>query len=240
MVGVVYKDGVIIGADTRETSEDIVVNKLCNKIRYLAPNIYCCVAGTSADGEKTTELISSELELHQMDTGGIQPRVVTACTLLRRKLYRYQGYIRASIILGGCDLKGPHVYEINHHGSTSKLPYTTMGSGALAAMSVFETEWIDDLSEIDALALVKRAVTAGVFNDLGSGSNVDTCIIRSDGTVTMDRDYLNANNVDSYRNSISKSERLFIKNGTTSVLKSLFIPHRGSTLDDVVVTSMES
>merc|ERR1711937_265426 len=133
IVGIVYKDGIIIGADTRETCEDVVVNKNCNKIHYLAPNIYCCAAGTSADVNKTTEVISSELELHRMNTGMDQLRVVIACTLLKRKLYRYQGYLGASVILGGCDLKGPHVYQVNQHGSTSKLPYTTMGSGALSA-----------------------------------------------------------------------------------------------------------
>merc|ERR1712151_1342731 len=238
VVGIVYKDGVIIGADTRETCDDVVVNKLCNKIHYLAPNIYCCAAGTSADVNKTTEVISSELELHQMNTGMNQLRVVTACALLKRKLYRYQGYIGASVILGGCDLKGPQVYQINQHGSTSKLPFTTMGSGSLAAMSIFETYWMEDMSEASALNLVKRAVAAGVFNDLGSGSNVDICVIRTDGTVTIDRSEIKMNNVQSFRDSIRESERLSFKNGTTSVLDSVFIPHREPTLDDVIVTSL--
>lgn len=39
----------------------------------------------------------------------------------------------------------------------------------------------DDLSEEEAVALVAKAIRAGIFNDLGSGSNVDVCIIRKDG-----------------------------------------------------------
>ena len=39
----------------------------------------------------------------------------------------------------------------------------------------------DDMSEEDAVALVAKAIRAGIFNDLGSGSNVDVCIIRKDG-----------------------------------------------------------
>ena len=31
------------------------------------------------------------------------------------------------------------------------------------------------------MALVAKAIRAGIFNDLGSGSNVDVCIIRKDG-----------------------------------------------------------
>lgn len=39
IAGIVYKDGVILGADTRATSGPIVSDKNCEKIHYLAPNI---------------------------------------------------------------------------------------------------------------------------------------------------------------------------------------------------------
>jgi Proteasome subunit len=43
-----------LGADTRATEGPIVCDKNCEKIHYIAPNIYCCGAGTSADTENTT------------------------------------------------------------------------------------------------------------------------------------------------------------------------------------------
>jgi 20S proteasome subunit beta 2 len=121
-----------------------------------------------------------------MDTHA-SSRVVTACTLLKRMLFRYQGHVSAALVLGGCDISGPHVYQIYPHGSTGKLPYTTMGSGSLAAMSVFESTWREGMPEAEAVTLVQRAIGAGIFNDLGSGSNVDVCIIRMDGTVDYRR-----------------------------------------------------
>lgn len=54
IVGLIYKDGVVIGADTRATAGEIVADKNCFKIHYLAPNIYCCGAGTAADCDKVT------------------------------------------------------------------------------------------------------------------------------------------------------------------------------------------
>ena len=54
-------------------------------------------------------------------------------------LFRYQGHIGTYLIMGGVDVTGPHLYEIAAHGSTSKVPYCTMGSGTLAAMSVLES-----------------------------------------------------------------------------------------------------
>jgi len=36
-------------------------------------------------------------------------------------------------------------------GSASFLPYATMGSGSLAAMSVFEAKYKDDMTEKEAM-----------------------------------------------------------------------------------------
>jgi 20S proteasome subunit beta 2 len=239
IVGIVYKDGVVLGADTRATGGTEVADKNCEKIHYLAPNIFCCGAGTAADTEKTTELISSQLDLLRMNTGGSQSRVVTACTMLKRMLYRYQGQVSAALVLGGCDVNGPHVYQIYPHGSTGKLPYTTMGSGSLAAMSVFETGWADDMTEEEAVELVKRSILAGIFNDLGSGSNVDTCVIRTDGTTTLNRGAVQPNDVKPLRDAINRSDKLNMRSGTTSILRSSFTPH-SVTLADVTVTAMET
>jgi 20S proteasome alpha/beta subunit len=54
IAGVMFKDGIILGADTRATEGPIVCDKNCEKIHYIAPNIYCCGAGTSADTENST------------------------------------------------------------------------------------------------------------------------------------------------------------------------------------------
>ena len=48
IVGVVYDGGIVLGADTRATEGDTVADKNCEKIHYIADNIWCCGAGTSA------------------------------------------------------------------------------------------------------------------------------------------------------------------------------------------------
>ena len=48
------QDGVVLGADTRSTAGSTVADKNCEKIHYIAPNIYCCGAGTAADTENVT------------------------------------------------------------------------------------------------------------------------------------------------------------------------------------------
>ena len=92
-----------MGADTRATVGPIVGDKNCEKIHFIAPNMYCCGAGTAADTEFTTNLISSKLELHMLNSGRL-PRVSTAMTLLKQMLFRYQGHIGAALILGGYEI----------------------------------------------------------------------------------------------------------------------------------------
>ncbi|KAL4219705.1 Proteasome subunit beta type-7 [Mactra antiquata] len=179
IAGIIYKDGVVLGADTRATEDTVVADKNCSKIHYLADNMYCCGAGTAADTEMTTQMISSQLELHKLNTGR-KPRVATANRLLKQMLFRYQGHISAALVLGGVDVTGPHLYSIHPHGSTDKLPYVTMGSGSLAAMATFEDRFKPNMEKDEAMKLVRDAIAAGIFNDLGSGSNVDICVITKD------------------------------------------------------------
>jgi len=231
IVGLVYKDGIVLGADTRATEGPIVADKNCEKIHYISPNIFCCGAGTAADTENTTEQISSQLALHRLATGR-QSRVVTACIMLRQFLFGYRGYISAALVLGGVDLEGAHLYTIYPHGSTDKLPYVTMGSGSLAAMSIFESEYKDDLERDEAMKLVSKAVAAGVFNDLGSGGNIDLTVITRDRT-------------DVYRGYAQPNPRKYRPEhpyvypvGTTRVLKEEVVPLAKRT--EIVVESMDT
>ncbi|GAB4815429.1 hypothetical protein N2152v2_002475 [Parachlorella kessleri] len=179
IAGIIFKDGVVLGADTRSTAGSTVADKNCEKIHYIAPNIYCCGAGTAADTENVTGMVASALELHRYGTGR-GSRVVTAMTLLKSHLFRYQGHVSAALVLGGVDFRGPHLFTIYPHGSTDSLPYATMGSGSLNAMAVFEAGYKDDLTRDEAVDLVTKAIRSGVYNDLGSGSNVDICVITRD------------------------------------------------------------
>lgn len=140
-MGCLYKDGIVLGADTRATEGPIVADKNCEKVRlsvhslahqllrcsfvwflhftssphgvpfqsldsptfrrsprryahrsipqihYITENIRCCGAGTAADTEFTTALISSNMELHALNSGRT-PRVVTAMTMLKQYLFR--------------------------------------------------------------------------------------------------------------------------------------------------------
>lgn len=73
-----------------------------------------------------------------------------------------KGYVEAALILGGVDKHGSHIYTIHPHGSTDRLPYTTMGSGSLAAMTVFESRWKPNM-KVRKLVVFKYILTTERF-----------------------------------------------------------------------------
>ena len=91
-----------------------------------------------------------------------------------------------------------------------------MGSGSLAAMSVFETQWKTQMTSADAIKLCSDAIMAGIFNDLGSGSNVDVAVITAEKT-TLKRNYIRPNE----RTQKLKSYKF--ARGTTNVLNQKII-----------------
>jgi 20S proteasome subunit beta 2 len=145
IAGIMFDGGVILGADTRATGGATVLDKMCAKLHHVAPNIYCAGAGTAADTQHVNRQVSHELALMRLNTGR-QSRVITAITRLCEKLFKYQGQIGAYLILAGYDCTGPWLYGMSADGTYKHQPYTTLGSGSLAAMSVFETEYKDGLT----------------------------------------------------------------------------------------------
>lgn len=67
--GVVTKDAVVLGADTRATSGDLVSDKNTLKLHRLADNIWTAGAGGAADLEHTTAMFESKMELERLATG---------------------------------------------------------------------------------------------------------------------------------------------------------------------------
>ena len=79
-------------------------SRASHQIHYISESIRCCGAGTAADTEFVTAMISSNIELHALSTGR-KPRVVTAMTMLKQHLYK--------CVLTSCRLQ-----------MLSRIPYT--------------------------------------------------------------------------------------------------------------------
>lgn len=132
-------------------------------------------------------MIKRELELHRFNTHS-ENRVQMAAGRLSNIAFKHGGQLGTHLIIGGVDCKGPQLIEVSNDGNMYSFPYLTMGSGCLAAMGVMETGFTENMEENAARDLVVASIEAGVYHDLGSGSNVDYCIIKK-GKVDYVRNY---------------------------------------------------
>lgn len=188
IVGIKYKTGVVLCADTRSTSGPVVANKNCEKIHFIFDNIMCCGAGTAADTRRVTRMASRELQLFSYRNMK-QPYITHAERMIVDYLHGYGGQIGAALVLGGIDNNGARLYSISPHGYSVSLDFTSLGSGSYAAIAILESGYRKEMSKDEAMSLGVRAVKAGILNDLYSGSNVDVCVIDADG-VEKHRNYL--------------------------------------------------
>ncbi|KAM9915351.1 hypothetical protein OXX80_014115, partial [Metschnikowia pulcherrima] len=89
----------------------------------------------------------------------------------------------------------------------------SLGSGSLAAMAILELNWKPDMTRDEAVKLCADAIEAGIWNDLGSGSNVDVCVLEVGKDAELLRNYLTPN----VRSAKARSYKF--ARGTTAVLR---------------------
>lgn len=144
--------------------------------------------------ENNSTNIHPKMESLQLDQRDDQLLLVGAvpieeiCMFLQDELFEGNGQIGANIILGGVWEGCAQLVAIHPHGSMDvDLPFAALGSGGLAAMGVMEDGYNNTMSVEEGIDLVQRAILAGIQNDLGSGSQVDLCIVYPDGSSKMQR-----------------------------------------------------
>ena len=122
-------------------------------------------------------MIKRELELHRLNTHS-ENRVQMAAGRLSAHAFQYGGHLGTYLIVGGVDVKGPQLIEVSGDGNSFAFPFITLGSGSLQAMAIMETHYKDNMTEEEAKNMCIAAIEAGIYHDLGSGSNVDVCVIK--------------------------------------------------------------
>ncbi|XP_044170865.1 probable proteasome subunit beta type-2 isoform X7 [Acropora millepora] len=117
----------------------------------------CCGAGTAADTEYVTQLISSNIQLHSLSTGRQIPRLHKCCSCS-----------------GWCRLEWSNF--------TYSVPTWVMVHWLLCQCLSLDVNLTWNLMKLKKL--VCDAIAAGIFNDLGSGSNVELCIVTKEDILT--------------------------------------------------------
>lgn len=188
LVGIVCKDGIIMGGDRRATAGNIIMSKTARKVVPLNEFIMTSWTGGVADAQLTHKIIAAELKLKELKTKS-RPTVKEAANLLSMMIYRNirQPAMIPSIVgmlIGGVNEDGStELYTIEPAGSVVKVEDydANFSSGMPYILGLLERQYKKDMTVKEGIELAKEALKSSTQRDSGSGNGIDIFSITKDG-----------------------------------------------------------
>jgi len=185
IVSMQFKDGVMLGADSRTSvGGQYVANRLTDKLQPLVDNIFIQRSGASAHTQNVGDYVSHYLTNLSQELDE-PPRVRTAAQLIQSMCYTNKSWISASIIVAGWDkYEGGQIYACPSGATLAeKVPFALGGSGSSYIYGFVDAnfkgnkEWDNDT----ARNMVRRAISHAIHRDGSSGGIVRTMSITKNG-----------------------------------------------------------
>ena len=187
-MGVVCRDGIVMGTDTRATMGTFVAHKKAKKVYPIDEHVAMTIAGGVADAQSVVEVLRANSKLYKYEKG--LPIPISAVARLAANVLfsaRYYPFILQSII-GGVDDQGPHIFALDPLGSVTEEKCVSTGSGSPIAYGVLEPGYKEGMSVKEAIPLVVRAVNSAMKRDSASGDSFDVAIISKEGYRELSED----------------------------------------------------
>jgi len=180
-VGIQAKDGIILCADMRASAGYFIANNNTMKIQKIDEHAGMTMAGGVADAQNITDILRYHANLHRIEKN--KPIPIKSLTRLTSLIFHQnRGYpFIADILVGGYDLSGPDLYNIDMFGSVEKKNFVTTGSGSPVAYGLLEEEYHENLSVDEAKVIALRAVKAAITRNIGTGDGINIVTIDKDG-----------------------------------------------------------
>jgi proteasome beta subunit len=173
-VGMICKDGIVMGTEKRATMGNFIASKRAKKIYQIADRIALTTAGSVGDAQFLYRIIKVETNLYEIRKEK-RPTVKAVATLVSNILNqtRYFPYF-VQLLIGGVDKRGPSVFSIDPiGGAIEEQDIVATGSGSLTAYGVLEDRYYDGISTDEAVEVVVRAIYNAMRRDSASGDGID-------------------------------------------------------------------
>lgn len=188
LVGIVCKDGVVMGGDRRSTAGTIVMSKNSRKVEKV--NDYLLVSGTggAADIDLSIKIIAAELKLQELKTKS-RPTVKEAANMVGMLLYRsirnpsMIPHIVGMLVAGYNEDGTTELYTVEPAGGVYKIKDydANFSSGMPYIIGFLERTWRPDLTVEEGVQLAVEALKASTQRDVGSGNGIDVFTVTRDG-----------------------------------------------------------
>lgn len=180
VVGLTYKDGVILAAEKRFSYGTHVISRTGKKVFRISDKVGAACAGMVADMQVLIREITAYVKLRELEKGrDIPPKAVAKLMSVMLFERRFTPLL-TQVILGGIDTE-PSVFALDPLGSIIPDEYATVGTGAEVAIGLIEDGFAKNMSEEEAKELVVRAIKSAIQRDAASGDGVDLLYITKEG-----------------------------------------------------------
>lgn len=180
-VGMVCTDGVVLATDTRVTAGGFIAHKRGKKLIKIDQNLAMTISGGVADAQNVVDVLKYYSNMYRLDKGRPMP-VKSAAQIVSNLLFssRYYPYI-ADVIIGGMDVGGGSIYNVDIFGSINAEKVMATGSGSPVAYGVLESEFREGMTVAKAYPIAARAVIAAMRRNVATGDHFDVAVIDKDG-----------------------------------------------------------
>lgn len=89
-----FKDGVILGADSRTTTGAYIANRVTDKLTQVHDTIWCCRSGSAADTQAVADIVSYHLNMYGV-TNAEAPTTQVAASLFQELCYENKDALRS-------------------------------------------------------------------------------------------------------------------------------------------------
>lgn len=180
-VGIVFKDGVILGADKRFAYGNFIMSRNSKKVFMINNNVGAACAGMISDMQTLIKRVEAEAKIRELEIRRpVPPNSVAkfmSAIMFNERLYP----LLTQVIVGGVD-GVPSVYVLDPLGSIIPDEYAAVGSGTEIAIGVIESEYKKDMDEESAVKLTVKSLKSAMLRDAASGDGIDLLIIKSNET----------------------------------------------------------
>ncbi len=180
-VGLKFKDGVVLIVDKRIASR-LMEPKSIEKIFKIDHHIGCATSGLVADARILVDqarVIAQVNKITYDENMGVEELVKRICDY--KQNYTQYGGVRpfgTALLVAGVDELGEHLFETDPSGALVSYKAGSIGAGRNVVMEVFEEQYAEGMSMMDAVELGLKALKKATEEEKLNPKAVEIGIVR--------------------------------------------------------------
>ena len=182
-VGIIVKDGVVIGTESQASAGMLVASKQFQKLFEINNFTAATIAGGVADCMYVINQLRAISRIKEVEEGMVpEPKYIA--NVCRNILFSGRSFFMSMMIVGGYSIKDKSgmLIGIDMLGTWyEEGSFISFGSGSPFSLGVLEADWKPNMSKADGVNLIKTAISSSRERDAGSGYALQICTIDKDG-----------------------------------------------------------